>query len=77
TKSFVVPVEVAFNNPETGLIETAKTNVTIIVDRDTDRDGIPDKTDSDDDNDGIPDRQDSTSKVFTDLTATGKTKLLV
>ena len=74
TKSFVVPVEVAFNNPETGLIETAKTNVTIIVDRDTDRDGIPDKTDSDDDNDGIPDRQDSTSKVFTDLTATGKTK---
>ena len=43
TKSFVVPVEVAFNNPETGLIETAKTNVTIIVDRDTDRDGIPDK----------------------------------
>ena len=36
-------------------------------------DGDPDVTDPDDDNDGIPDGEDSTQKVFTKLTATGKT----
>ncbi len=45
----------------------ASTIFIITVNRDTDNDGIPDKTDKDDDGDGIPDVLDQTPKDFTPL----------
>ena len=37
-----------------------KQQVTVTVERDTDKDGTPDKTDTDDDGDGVPDEQEKT-----------------
>ncbi|MDD7347887.1 MAG: sortase B protein-sorting domain-containing protein, partial [Clostridiales bacterium] len=49
--------------------------VTIKVQRDTDKDGIPDVDDPDDDDDGIPDKDDNNPKVFDalDVTVTNPT----
>ncbi|WP_197458349.1 hypothetical protein, partial [Streptococcus sp. DD10] len=54
-----VEIPVKLKNGE----EEVTVKIPVTIQRDTDGDGIPDKTDTDDDNDGIPDSEDSTPKV--------------
>ena len=77
TRDVKIPVRVSLSvSRPTGnsTSEVVTVYVPVTIQRDTDGDGDPDVTDPDDDNDGIPDGEDSTQKVFTKLTATGKTK---
>ncbi|WP_197458359.1 hypothetical protein, partial [Streptococcus sp. DD10] len=59
-----VEIPVKLKNGE----EEVTVKIPVTIQRDTDGDGIPDKTDTDDDNDGIPDSEDSTPKVADKLT---------
>ncbi|MGX7776999.1 Rib/alpha-like domain-containing protein [Streptococcus pluranimalium] len=60
-KEVQIPVKVTVTTPNGEEIKDVVVPVTVL--RDTDGDGIPDKTDTDDDNDGIPDTEDAQSKV--------------
>ncbi|MFU2164980.1 hypothetical protein ACMZ6Z_09460, partial [Streptococcus pluranimalium] len=62
-----VPVKVVVETPAGQ--ETKDILVPVTVQRDTDKDGQPDKDDTDDDNDGIPDDQDTNPKATDKLTA--------